>query len=273
MENIQEIIDYYVNLLIIQYNNKENARGTIDALVSSELANGVVIDIRDGFNIDTASGAQLDILGKYIGIDRFFLGNLYPDNYFGFFDAENPSDLFDNVYGFVDANNPEDGAFLSDDFTDDFTLDYSLSTESFFFLDAEDVVADELRLNDATYRTLLKLKIIQNHSNHSFESISSSIYDFFSDKTIVTDNYNMTMSYLIGDASSNLIIAALQKEVLPRPIGVGMEVLDGNSFFGFADAVRANSTPEYVQGFSDSVIGLSEEGYFLDANRDIITII
>jgi hypothetical protein len=68
----QNLIDYYVNTLIIQYNDLPNAKATIATLVEQALCDGIFSDIRDGFNIDTAVGVQLDIIGKYVGIDRFY---------------------------------------------------------------------------------------------------------------------------------------------------------------------------------------------------------
>lgn len=248
MADIKEIVDYYINLLIIQYNNRPKARATIEALIESGIANGVVFDVRDGFNLDTAVGVQLDIIGKYVGVDRFYLGDLLPDFYFGFANAVNPAGVSAKVVGFNDAASPD---------------------KTGEFVDADNIIANELRLNDDTYRTLLKLKIIQNHSNHSFESIAAGIFEFFGDDIFVKDNYNMTMTYLIGDASINLVKAALQKEVFPRPIGVGLQAIDGNLFFGFADATLDN-LPPYVVGFNDATIGLTKDGGFLDANNDII---
>jgi len=89
IETVNEIVDFYTNLLIIQYNQKPKARATIAAMVREMIANGVLFDIQDGFNLETATGTQLDILGKYIGIDRFYLDNEFNGAYFGFADATN----------------------------------------------------------------------------------------------------------------------------------------------------------------------------------------
>lgn len=65
-----EIKDYYANLLILQYRTLEKARAHIKALVRNAYADGLLKKVIDGFNIDTAVGKQLDILGKYIGLGR-----------------------------------------------------------------------------------------------------------------------------------------------------------------------------------------------------------
>lgn len=66
----QEIIDYYANLLIIQYRGKPKAYATIQALVTPAVMNQILTKVQDAFNVDTAVGVQLDTLGKYAGVKR-----------------------------------------------------------------------------------------------------------------------------------------------------------------------------------------------------------
>lgn len=67
---VQEFKDYYTNLLIIQYKRLDRAPAHIEALVSLLAILDVISDVEGGFNIETAVGVQLDILGKYIGYQR-----------------------------------------------------------------------------------------------------------------------------------------------------------------------------------------------------------
>jgi hypothetical protein len=67
---VNEIVEYYVNLLIIQYANKAKARATIDALVRPVVMDKVTLDVQEGFNLDTAVGSQLDMIAKYVGVTR-----------------------------------------------------------------------------------------------------------------------------------------------------------------------------------------------------------
>lgn len=71
MMTTQEIVDYYVNLLIQQYINLSKARGTIEAFVTDTIMDQLPNSVNDAFNIDSAVGAQLDIIGKYVGQTRF----------------------------------------------------------------------------------------------------------------------------------------------------------------------------------------------------------
>jgi len=249
MANVDDIVDYYTDLLIIQYIDKPKARAMIAAYIEELLSSGILFDIRDAFNLETAIGVQLDIIGKYVDLTRFYSSSDLTDDYFGFADANNIGGVSANIIGFDDAAAPD---------------------KTGFFLDANEVISAALRLNDDAFRTLIKFRIVQNHSNHSVKSITDSIFAFFNTDVFVKDNLNMTMTYLIGNYSNSLIRAAIQKEVLPRPMGVRMEVIDGNSFFGFADAARTDIISAYISGFNDAAAGFTQSGGFLNAKRDII---
>ena len=67
---MSEYTDYYADLLILQYKTQPKARATISALTDKVIADGLLMDVINGFNLDTAEGKQLDILGKYIGLSR-----------------------------------------------------------------------------------------------------------------------------------------------------------------------------------------------------------
>ncbi len=67
----QEIIDYYADLLILQYSGQPNAYATIQALASLVVADQLPVAIQDAFDIDTATGVQLDSIGKYAGVTRY----------------------------------------------------------------------------------------------------------------------------------------------------------------------------------------------------------
>lgn len=65
-----ELIEYYRNLLIIQYSVLENAPDHIRALIDVIMFFDLMEEVRDGYDIDTTVGVQQDIIGKYLGIDR-----------------------------------------------------------------------------------------------------------------------------------------------------------------------------------------------------------
>ena len=67
----EEYVNYLANLLIIQYHNKPKAIETIKTL-AKEMPVDLILKLRDSFNINTARGSALDILGKYVGVTRWY---------------------------------------------------------------------------------------------------------------------------------------------------------------------------------------------------------
>ena len=71
---MEDLIRYFTNLLILQYKNKPRAKATIETLTRnafSDTQNNIFpIEVQNAYNLDTAVGKQLDVLGKYLGYDR-----------------------------------------------------------------------------------------------------------------------------------------------------------------------------------------------------------
>ena len=72
---VDEIAEYYSNLLIIQYNKKPKATDTIKAIVKPLLMDKLPLFIEGGYDVKNAVGHQLDVLGKYAGIKRVNFNN------------------------------------------------------------------------------------------------------------------------------------------------------------------------------------------------------
>ena len=174
---------YYSNLLIMQYHGKPKAKATIEKSVAL-LPDDIILDVINGFNIETAVGKQLDILGEYVGVDRYYL-------------VDNQVDL----------------------------------------------------LNDEDYRILIKLKAISNTSDLSHKSLEEALYDFFGNTVRMDSNGNMEMTYFVPKNKTPIIQAAIQKEVLPRPMGVRCSYIIeyDKKFFGFC--TYDNQFAVYKTGF------------------------
>lgn len=71
----QEIIDYYADLLIIQYKGKPKAYAHIQALVTPVVMDQLPLFAQAAFSTTDAIGEQLDILGKYAGVTRSAFGS------------------------------------------------------------------------------------------------------------------------------------------------------------------------------------------------------
>lgn len=66
----QELLNYYTNLLIIQYRNKPKAKAHIELLADIMTCDLLPLSVRDSFDIENAEGEQLDVLGKYFNAPR-----------------------------------------------------------------------------------------------------------------------------------------------------------------------------------------------------------
>lgn len=70
----EEIILYYSNLLILQYRTQPKAIATMEALVTPIIMDQLPLAVQNAFEIGTAVGTQLDVLGKYTGVTRYGVG-------------------------------------------------------------------------------------------------------------------------------------------------------------------------------------------------------
>lgn len=209
MANIVDVINYYTNLLIIQYHDKPKAQATIRLVMGELLASGILLDIQNGYNLDTAVGVQLDVLGKYIGTDRFYddtnLNDFFSLVTYGEL-ASNPNTdpIFDGRWGFIDY------------------ADYDSADQHNGTLNYNSILAQAFTLNDDDYRTLLKFKIIKNYSNGSHKSIDDALFKFFGDDIVMTQTATMEITYTVPANLSAVMLAAIDKDVLPRPAGVNL---------------------------------------------------
>lgn len=223
-----ELIEYYTDLLILQYRTQEKAPEHIRALIRSMMIFEVMEEVARAYDIETAVGVQLDIIGVYQGIDRVVTGVSFTRDYFGFakYGDSAPFIFFPFAkYG----EDPGDVQFRS----------YKEAEQSLF------------TLNDEEFRTIIKLKIGQNSSNYSAADIDNFIADFFGDQAIFNDRLDMTISYIFDESVERLVTIALSENLIPKPAAVGLSVSftsDINNIFGFKK--YGEPAPDFVVGFS-----------------------
>lgn len=202
MADVTDIINYYVNLLIIQYSGKPKAQATIRLLAEETLASGIFLDVENGYNLENAVGVQLDVIGKYVGVDRYFRGQIF-DGYFAFV-------KYDEDFGSI---SPAKKGFC----------DYSnIGVKVGKWLKYSDIISTTYQLNDDDYRVILKMKIFQNNSNMSHKEIDDFIFGLFGTAVTVSSTGNMHINYTSDIAHQLLIQVAIEKDVLPRPMGVNL---------------------------------------------------
>ena len=232
---INATVDYYNNLLLYQYQGLTKAKATIDLLIRQSIADLVPLDVRDAFNIDTAVGPQLDILGKYIGFSRRVLSQL-PRDYFKLADYTTPLAAVTGFTEYVTVINPT-SVFLR----------YSMLAESFSDLDDED------------YRLMLKIKIVLNSTDNTLKSITDILNEFFGSDLICYDAKDMSISYVVKPIAEKIALLFASQNALPKPQGVGLGgvylVTDPAKVFAFADYTQpivGQGFVEYSTGSDDS---------------------
>lgn len=67
---LRELTDYYATLLAYEYRGLPNATRQMQLYAKQAVADLLAQSVRDAFNINTAVGAQLDTIGKYLGQTR-----------------------------------------------------------------------------------------------------------------------------------------------------------------------------------------------------------
>ena len=245
-------LSYYANLLIIQYHDKFNAVNTVKSflknfvLENEKTKNNLLDDISNYINIDLTTGKGLDLVGKYIGFPRPFVGSKYiPDTYFGF--ANYLDDSPDNTTGFATYN------------------DYD--TKAGKFLNYDLVIPTGVYLEDTPYRFLLKLESIKSNIDASTGNIDESLYNIFGNDLYYEETQPMKILYYFHDDLKDFINLAVAYDLLPRTMGtqvVGAINIE-NKIFGFVD--YNNLTPISDEtGFRDYQ-SLGKKGVTLSYNK------
>lgn len=273
----ENLLDYYKNLLIVQYNDKTKARKTIRVLVDATMIYDIMVAIRDGFDLDTAIGKQLDILGKYIGSDRVITGTAFTRDYFGYVEY---SDVVFAWKGYTEYKKfiPTGSYFGARRYggaafnyfplrlysaapssvataqyrTFTGTLQGTVPDVQFFSYRNSTVSLFEL--NDQEFRAILKLLIIKNYGTGSAKDIDELIASTLGEDIIFTDRQNMSISYIFPEDQTRFITIAKSEGVLPRPSGVGMSV----AFTKYINAIFSYGT--YGNGAPSFAVGYSEYG-------------
>ena len=75
LAELNNIKEWFKNLVIIQYRQSQKNRALIDLLVELMFANNLVPQIRDlCLSVEKSEGAQLDVVGKWVGVNRIYNG-------------------------------------------------------------------------------------------------------------------------------------------------------------------------------------------------------
>lgn len=244
---IANIENYYADLLIIQYRNKPNARATIKLGVDLYLADGLIFDLNNVLDIDTAVGQQLDLIGKILGVNRKINGFTFNVDFFSF---ENISSFIDTV-----ADNTELAAYdttglsvddiikvLDDSNHDNETTYYQWNGASWVYVTTEtpaygysdkntlsqgywkqyqNSVGSVYSMSDDDYRVLLKFKALYNVRYGSWACMDLLYWRAFGDEITLVNNKDLTVSYTTNSPSIGLQVAQFLGYIEP-PLGIGI---------------------------------------------------
>ena len=197
---LSEALDYYANQLIIQYAKLPKAEDTIKCLVNNAVCDGLVFSLQDAFNLDTASGQQLTILGKIVGVPREIFGLDLTHEFFNFTRYSGVPASF----GFNRFSTPNDTYYISR-----WQTTASYTTTDFELL------------------ALIKIKIIANNNYTSLKTIKEALYEIFEGAIDVVDNLDYTITYNLQSPYHNVgTICDFLDNILPKPMGVGINIIN-----------------------------------------------
>lgn len=201
---LETLKKYYSNLLIIQYNGKPKAVATIKALVELLYINMILMQIRDAFDWKTALQAPLEIIGRWVGVDKFYKGQLFDfQSWFSLIDWDSTPDNLQGGFSTFENFETLEGGFLE--------YNYIRPTQN--------------QLSTEELRTVIGLKIIKNSISFTCKSIDDAIWEYFEGQVYtVWDLENRVLTYYYPADLRTVMLVALGKNVLPYPPTVSIKL-------------------------------------------------
>lgn len=198
MATNQDLINYYAALLIIQYKNLPNASDTVKAVIEVIMIYEIIESVKNGYDLETAIGIQLDVLGKYTGVNRRIDGVDFTRTYFGYLTYEE-SPPKTGISGYAT---------------------YEGGTPDVQFRTYEEEGGEILSLNDEEYRLFQKLKAKINYSNASLKDIDDLLLELFEGNASVSDPGTMELTYSFPSDQTRIVTIANSVGLIPRPMAV-----------------------------------------------------
>lgn len=168
---------------------------TVQLLVNQSLCDGLPQELQTCFNLNTAVGNQLTILGTIVGVPR---------NVFGL-------DLVNTFFAFTDYATGTTSPIGFGSYTDN---PYSTSLFRSYFDSATYMLTDGQMLQ------LILLKILFNNTYSSTKNIIDGLWELYGDDVQFVDNKNMTVTYNVSQPYHTVFTVAQFLNILLRPMGV-----------------------------------------------------
>jgi Protein of unknown function (DUF2612) len=200
-EELAQIVAYYVALNITQYRILPNASQTIALFCNEALCDGLPQVLERAFDLDSAIGNQLTILGNIVGVPRWAYG----------------LDLNHSFFSFVRYNDltprPGFGRYNDNPYPSAIWLRY--------------LATGDTQLTDFEMLACIQIKIIQNNIYTSLADVAEALWSVFGNDIYVIDNLNMSITYhaTAYGAYYDILLIANYLGILPRPMGVAVSVV------------------------------------------------
>lgn len=209
-----ELIATYVALLPIQWSGPSTpkAQATIDLLAEVAIASQLVAQVLDGFALTNiygqtpAVGAQLNILGQFVGAQRT-LANYDPGGFFfSFQDTTLPYNPSAGGFGDVTTGLPPPDFWIST--TNQPGIEYVLS--------------------DAQMILLIQYLAAVNHAAFTVEVIDDILFQFFGIYVTVAETAPMQLTYTQSPSDPGTLFGIVNYlKAFPHPMGVEIIVVPG----------------------------------------------
>jgi len=225
-------LSFYLGLVTSWHSDKPRYMNTLAAVLQPMVdAQAMLFKLTSDFDLDSAVGVQLDMVGQWIGRTRYI-------------------------------KTPVTGVFFSFDDSSDGTTGSSPRTgfDQGIWLGPYDPTDQIAALDDDTYRKVLQLQAIANSWDGTLSSIQAALNRVFPG-IVIHDRGDlagglMSMDVLIpGPTVSSLLLAVLQQDFPVKPSGVLVNFIETtvstDPIFGF----DLDATGSPIRGFDHGAWG------------------
>jgi Protein of unknown function (DUF2612) len=259
-----EIVESYVDLLIMQYLNKVNASGTIQTLVGSAIMpqvsvqqitfvpppNGGTFKLNyngtdtSTLNWNDTAGTIQTALRAITGLSSITVAGAISTSLAVTFTGVNaPANMLTASVNNLTSSLGTPEIEITET---DVTLPLAIQAAFNLIAGTATAVGDQLdtigkyvgvtrtgpgfnqpiTLDDADFLSLIRMAIFKNSSGSSLADIQNFLHSFFPNQIQVYDYQNMRMSYIISQAVGSQQLAQLfvTEGIIPKPMGVGLTV-------------------------------------------------
>lgn len=179
------------------------------------------LDFAGSWDIDTADGYNLDVLGRIFGVSRTSISMTEKD-YLTYYEQTG-----------------------------------GLGWGRGRWYVAGEALRETILLNDSEFRFLIRARIWKLYQNPSIDYLTDALQDLTGDDAYIYERVNpmeMSVAYGSGVADDSFVKFAIENlDILPRPVGVKYFFEKASDkFFGFGDAEFSNNYGFGVGRFTDA---------------------